>query len=91
MVAWCCGLAEIKGSQMRQVGKRREAEVVEVATEDHLLAGASFIESISSLAGGSSFVPKGLYRFKSHDQAQAMNDKWLAIGMARIAMEREHG
>ena len=47
--------------------------------------------SIAQLAGGSTFVPKGLYRFRTHEEANEKAASWLAAGMARIALERKHG
>jgi hypothetical protein len=56
-----------------------------------LVSGAQFSMSISHLAGGSTFVPKGLYRFHTHEEAQEKAASWLAAGMARMALERKHG
>lgn len=76
---------------MRKVGTRKEATVQPLPHATALASGAEFSMSISQLAGGSTFVPKGLYRFRTHEEAQEKTASWLAAGMARIALERKHG
>ena len=76
---------------MRQVGTRKESPMQAPADAKALVAGAGFSMSIAQLAGCSTFVPKGLYRFHTHEEATLKNDAWLAAGMARMALERKHG
>lgn len=76
---------------MRQVGHRKEPPLQAHASAVALVAGAEFCGSIAQLAGGSTFVPKGVYRFRTHDEATLKNQQWLALGMARKALERQHG
>lgn len=76
---------------MRQVGTRKESSVQALADAKALVASAEFSMSIGQLAGGSTFVPKGLYRFHTHEEAALKNEAWLAAGMALIALERKHG
>ena len=76
---------------MRQVGTRKESTVQAPADAKALVAGAEFSMSIAQLARGSTFVPKGLYRFRTHEEAALKSEGWLAAGMARIALERKHG
>lgn len=76
---------------MRQVGTRKEATVQPIPHASALVSGAEFSMSIAQLAGGSTFVPKGLYRFRTHEEANEKAASWLAAGMARIALERKHG
>ena len=45
-----------------------------------LAAGALFSESIAHLAK-SAFIPKGIYRFKSHEAANKHQQDCLARGM----------
>jgi hypothetical protein len=81
----------LEGTQkMRQVGTRKEATVQPIPSAEALVAGAQFSMSISQLAGGSTFVPKGLYRFHTHEDAQDKAASWLAAGMARMALDRKH-
>ena len=74
---------------MRQVGTRKEATVQPMAHASALVSGAEFSMSIAQLAGGSTFVPKGLFR--THEEANEKAASWLAAGMARITLERKHG
>ena len=76
---------------MRQVGKRTEPAVQAEASGRSLFEGAQFSASIAHLSGGSTFVPKGVYRFKSHEDAARQDQEWLAQGMARLAKERKNG
>ena len=73
---------------MRRIGTRREPEMA--ARPDGLLLaqGARFSETISSLAP-STFIPKGIYRFKSHDEADRHQRDCLVRGMARLAEQRK--
>jgi hypothetical protein len=72
---------------MRQVGKRREPEVA-LNASGHLLAeGARFNEAVSRLSQ-STFVPKGIYRFRSHEAANQHAEDCLVRGMGRLAAAR---
>jgi hypothetical protein len=72
---------------MRQVGARREPELAERASGLLLAEGARFNEALSRLAP-TTFVPKGVYRFRSHDDANRQQLDWLVRGMGRLAQER---
>lgn len=76
---------------MRQVGTRRQLPIVAQASGAALAATALFSMSIARIAGGSTFVPKGVHRFKTHAAANLQDEAWLAEGIARLAREREHG
>ena len=75
---------------MRQVGTRVESPLSLLPSSDGIASGAAFNACIAQLAGGSTFVPKGVYRFKSHEQAAEMSARWLAEGMAQLALARRH-
>lgn len=72
---------------MRQVGVRREPEIVAQASGLLLEKGARFNETLSRLAP-STFVPKGVYRFRSHEEANRHEQDCLARGMGLLAVER---
>lgn len=72
---------------MRQVGVRREPEIVAQASGLLLKQGARFSETLSRLAP-STFVPKGVYRFRSHEEANRHEQDCLARGMGLLAVER---
>ena len=73
---------------MRQVGSRREPAIAEQASGLLLIEGARFNEAIARLAR-MSFVPKGVYRFKSHDEANCHVVECLVRGMGMRALKRE--
>ncbi len=72
---------------MRQVGVRREPEIVAQASGLLLAQGARFNETLSRLAP-STFVAKGVYRFRSHEEANRHEQDCLARGMGLLAVER---
>jgi len=72
---------------MRTVGHRTEQPIEEVASGALLEAGARFSESIGHLSP-STFIPKGVYRFHSHDDANQHWQDCLASGMAALAAKR---
>lgn len=77
---------------MRTVGGRKERPVSVVAS-GILAEGARFNDEIHRLpTGNTTFVPKGVYRFMTHAEAnQHQLDCPWAKGMAKIAQERSHG
>jgi hypothetical protein len=72
---------------MRTIGSRHEPEIRERASGESLAAGARFSESIAHLAK-STFIPKGVYRFKSHEAANQHQQDCLARGMGLLAARR---
>jgi hypothetical protein len=74
---------------MRTVGHRKERPVVFSASADLLAEGARFNDEVHRLpTGDRAFVPKGVYRFKSHEDANRFDLDCLTRGMAKIALER---
>jgi hypothetical protein len=53
-----------------------------------LAEGARFSETVAHLAT-STFIPKGVYRFRSHKDANTQQEDCLAQGLAQLAAERE--
>ena len=72
---------------MKVIGTRREPELSDDARGEALAAGARFSESIAALAK-STFIPKGVYRFKSHEAMNKHQEDCLARGMGLLAAER---
>jgi hypothetical protein len=72
---------------MRQVGLRRERPVAATADGELLAEGARFNEALAWLSK-STFVPKGIYRFSSHEAANRHAEDCLVRGMARLAVSR---
>jgi hypothetical protein len=72
---------------MITVGHRRERPMAGQGDGILLAEGARFSETIALLAK-STFIPKGVYRFRSHMEANTQQADCLAKGMGRLAAER---
>lgn len=72
---------------MKQAGYRREPSLSPTASGELLAQGARFNESISHLSHGT-FIPKGVYRFLTHEAANQHWQACLARGMAALATKR---
>jgi hypothetical protein len=72
---------------MRTVGKRKEPQLAYEASGALLKQGAQFNETVAQLAP-SSHMPKGVYRYQSHEAANRHQEDCLVRGMARLAAQR---
>jgi hypothetical protein len=72
---------------MRQVGSRRERTIALEASSELLIEGALFNEALSKLSP-STFVPKGVYRFRTHEAANQHAEDCLVRGMGLLASMR---
>lgn len=74
---------------MRKVGRRIERPVGLLASGELLAEGARFNDELHRLPTGNlTFIPKGVYRFKTHEEAYQHQLDCLARGMAKIALGR---
>lgn len=74
---------------MRIVGKLKLRQITLHASSELLKAGCAFNDELHKLpTGNRTFIPKGLYHFKSHEEANRHWDECVAKGMAEIALER---
>ncbi|HEY5932855.1 MAG TPA: hypothetical protein VIT63_08050 [Nitrospira sp.] len=73
---------------MITVGHRRERLIAMQGDGTLLAEGARFSETIAHLAK-STFIPKGVYRFRSHKDANKQQEDCLVQGLGRLAAERE--
>jgi len=74
---------------MRTIGHRKERPVTFSASAELLAEGARFNDEIHRLpTGNTTFIPKGLFRFKNHEDANRQQLDHLTEGMAQIALER---
>jgi hypothetical protein len=81
-----------KPSTMKTVGHRRERPISPAASGALLAEGARFNDEIHRLpTGNMTFIPKGVYRFMTHAEANRHQEECLALGMARLARERANG
>lgn len=74
---------------MRTVGHRKEQPPTFSASAELLAEGARFNDEIHRLpTGDTTFIPKGVYFFKTHEEANRHQMRCLAEGMARVALDR---
>ncbi|MCL2160270.1 MAG: hypothetical protein FWH56_00050 [Betaproteobacteria bacterium] len=74
---------------MRIIGRRTQRPISFEACAVALIEGARFNDEIHRLpTGNNTFIPKGVYRFESHDAANCHQQDCLIAGMAKIAGER---
>ncbi len=74
---------------MRIIGSRKERPVSFSASGSLLAEGARFNDEIHGLPTGSvTFIPKGVLRFKTHEEANQDQLNRLIEGIARIAQAR---
>ncbi len=77
---------------MRVIGRRKERPISFSASAELLAEGARFNDEIHRLpTGGTTFIPKGVFRYRTHEEANRHQQDCLTKGMAQIAMERSHG
>jgi hypothetical protein len=74
---------------MRTIGYRKERPISFSASAALLAEGARFNDEIHRLpTGKSTFIPKGVFRFKSHEDANRHQMDCLVGGMAASALAR---
>lgn len=71
---------------MRIVGRKSEPLPTPLASGEALMRAASFNEMMQSIMpyGKIGCIPKGIYRFKTHEEANRQQDECLARHMANI-------
>ncbi len=74
---------------MKIVGRREDRPIEFHASGDLLAAGARWNEGMGQLpAGRAASIPRGIYRFKTHEDATAHWLDCVAARMAEIADSR---
>ena len=74
---------------MRVIGRRVEAPLSFSASGELLAQGARFNDDLRGLpTGDAAFIPKGLYRFRNHEEADVHAQMCLAERMAQLAALR---
>ena len=74
---------------MRTIGHRKERPITFSASAALLAEGARFNDEIHRLPTGNiTFIPKGIFRFKNHEDANRQQLDNLIEGMAQIALGR---
>jgi hypothetical protein len=75
---------------MRIIGHRKERPITFSASAELLAEGARFNDEIHRMpTGNETFMPKGLFFFKTHEEANRQQMDNLIKGMAKIARERK--
>jgi hypothetical protein len=78
-----------KETTMRTIGKRKEHPITFSGSGTLLAEAARFNDEIHHLpTGNTSHIPKGLYRFKTLEDANRHHQYCLVDDMARIALGR---
>jgi hypothetical protein len=76
---------------MRIVGHRKRRPMALFGTAELLIEGARFNDEIHRLpTGARTFIRKGVYRFKTHEDANRHDLECVAAMMADIAVRRRH-
>jgi hypothetical protein len=74
---------------MKTVGKRKQQAITYAASGTLLAEGARFNDEMHGLpTGAATFLPKGVYFFKRHEDANRQQQDCLTRGMALIARQR---
>ena len=76
-------------SAVRVVGRRSERAITFHASGEALKEFGRLLDTSIRLAGGgSTFIPKGVYRFRTQEEADRQRAQCLAAGMAALASAR---
>jgi len=74
---------------MRIIGHRKEHPITFSASARLLVEGARFNDEIHRLpTGNTTFTPKGIFRFMTHEAANQHQLNCLVDGIARTTLER---
>lgn len=74
---------------MRIVGQRKEHPITFSASASLLAEGARFNDEIHRLpTGNETFIPKGIFRFKTHEAANRQQLDCLVASMVQAALKR---
>ena len=78
---------------MRVVGKQKQYDITFDASAESLANGARWNDAMHKTfgAGQPGVFPKGVYRYRSHDEADAAWMDALVNRMATLAVSRRHG
>jgi len=71
---------------MKVIGKRNSRSISDKASGSLLKEGANFNDEIHQLpTGNTTYFPKGIYRYKTHEEANIHWELFLVEGIARNA------
>ena len=73
-----------------KVGKRKIRSISLHASGEAFIEGSRFNESLQSLpTGNQTFIPKGVYFFKTNQEADKHREACLIQGMVQVAVSRK--
>lgn len=74
---------------MRVVGRQEQRAITFSVNPDSLLEGARSNDEIHGLPGGKAMcAPKGVYVFRTHEEANRRQVAWIVETIVRLARER---
>jgi len=74
-----------------KVGKRKDRSIFKYASGETFTEGARFNESLQSLpTGNQTFIPKGIYFFKTNQEADNHRGTCLIQGMVQVAVSHRN-
>ncbi len=78
---------------MRVVGNRAQYDISALPSAEKLVTGARWNDAFAAVFGHADqgAFPKGVYRYRSHEEADAAWLEAIAVRMARIALARHRG
>jgi len=66
---------------MKTIGKRKEPEITFHATAENLKKGLSFNNTINKFFQNKLYIPKGVYHYKTHKEANEHWNKYIVLGI----------
>ena len=77
---------------MKHVGKRLVPPLTAMPSDEALAMNMTFSAAdIAKLGEGMVFSPKGVFRYRSHEEANSHQESGLAIEMAQFSKARRPG
>lgn len=74
---------------MRTVGKRQQYRISQEPSAQKLMEGAHWNDSMHRLTPGFSLpIQRGVYRYRTHEEADAAWQKIVTLAMAELARRR---
>ena len=72
---------------MKIVGKVKEPEITFHATAENLKKGCGFNDSVNKFFKAKLYIPKGIYHYKTHKEANEHWEKYIIKGIVERQKE----
>ena len=80
---------EVKRETMKIIGSRKEPKISFASSPLMLSEGARFNDEIHKIpTGKKTFFPKGVYRYKTHQEANKHWTDFLVIGVSETVLDK---